>query len=65
MHWNKLKIQPSGKTTDDDIRDFVEWVYRKAERLGFDVDLEMYQEIESGSSDILSTNPIDKSDDAD
>ena len=65
MHWNKLKIHRSCKTTDDDIRDFVEWVYRKAERLGFDVDLEMYQETESGSSDILSTNPLDKSDDAD
>ena len=65
MNWNKLKIEPSNDTTYDDIQDFVEWVYRKAERLGFNVKLETHQETESGSSDVLSTNPLDKSDETD
>tara|TARA_R110000824_G_scaffold26154_3_gene90293 strand:- start:3302 stop:3499 length:198 start_codon:yes stop_codon:yes gene_type:complete len=59
MNWNKLKIQPSSSTTDDDIHDFVEWVYKKAERLGFQVELETYQETGSGSSEAVSTNPLD------
>ena len=61
INWNKLKIQPADDTTYDDIQDFVEWVYKKAERLGFQVELETNQETESGSSDALSPNPLDSS----
>ena len=61
INWNKLKIQPADDTTHDDIQDFVEWVYKKAERLGFQVELETHQETESGSSDALSPNPLDSS----
>ena len=61
INWNKLKIQPADDTTYDDIQDFVEWVYKKAERLGFQVELETHQETESGSSDVLSPNPLDSS----
>ena len=46
--------------TDEDVQDFLEWVYRKAERLGFTVKLQTPQETESGSSDIVSTNPLEK-----
>jgi len=59
MNWNKLKIQPSDDSTYDDIHDFIEWIYRKAERLGFQVELETYQETGSGSSEAVSTNPLD------
>jgi hypothetical protein len=38
IHWNKLKIQPTDDMTDADVRDFVEWVTKKAERLGFSVE---------------------------
>tara|TARA_R100001086_G_scaffold185895_1_gene104155 strand:- start:65 stop:262 length:198 start_codon:yes stop_codon:yes gene_type:complete len=60
MDWNKLYIHPDDDTTDDDILDFIEWVSRKAERLGFRVELKRYQKTESGSSDIVSTNPLEK-----
>ena len=42
-HWNQLFIHPEDDTSDDDVRDFVEWVCRKAERLGFKVELKTYQ----------------------
>jgi hypothetical protein len=58
MEWNKLYIHPSQETTDDDIRDFIEWVSRKAERLGFRAEVERYQKTESGSTDTVSVNPL-------
>ena len=61
MDWSQLYIPPADDTTDDDIRDFVEWVSRKAERLGFRVELKRHQKVESTSSDMVSTNPLDKS----
>ena len=61
MDWNQLYIHPSDDTTDDDIRDFIEWVSRKAERLGFRVELKRHQKIESTSSENVSYNPLDKS----
>ena len=61
MDWNQLYIHPSDDTTDDDIRDFVEWVSRKAERLGFRVELKRHQKIESGSSATVSANPLEQS----
>tara|TARA_A100001201_G_scaffold49879_1_gene49715 strand:- start:1516 stop:1707 length:192 start_codon:yes stop_codon:yes gene_type:complete len=60
MHWDKLYIHPSDKTSKQDIIDFVEWVYQKAERLGFQVELKPHQDTGSGSSDAVSTNPMDK-----
>jgi hypothetical protein len=65
MNWDKLYIQPSDKTSQEDIIDFVEWVYRKAERLGFQVKLEPHQDTGSGSSDAISTNPMDKTNEQD
>jgi len=62
IDWNKLYIHPSDDTTDDDIRDFVEWVSRKAERLGFRVELKRHEKSGAGSTDALSHNPLDKSD---
>ena len=62
MDWNKLYIHPSNDTTDEDIRDFIECVSRKGERLGFKVELKWHKKSESGSTDVMSTNPLDKSD---
>ena len=56
MDWNQLYIHPSDDTTEDDIRDFVEWVSRKAERLGFRVELKLHQKVESTSSETVSSN---------
>lgn len=61
IDWNKLYIHPSDDTTDDDIRDFIEWVSRKAERLGFRVELKRHEQSGSGSTEVLSHNPLDKS----
>ena len=61
MDWSQLYIHPADDTTDDDIRDFVEWGSRKAERLGFRVELKRHQKIESGSSATVSTNPLEQS----
>ena len=59
MDWNKLFIKPATDMPDEDVQDFLEWVYRKAERLGFTVELKTHQETQSGSSDTVSTNPLD------
>tara|TARA_R100001244_G_scaffold19863_1_gene20652 strand:+ start:2107 stop:2301 length:195 start_codon:yes stop_codon:yes gene_type:complete len=59
MDWNKIYITPSNDTTDDDIRDFIEWVSRKAERLGLSVKLERYIK-GSGSLDAVSVNSIEE-----
>lgn len=59
MDWNKLYIHPSKDMTDEDVQDFLEWVYRKAERLGFTVKLKTPEEIGSGSSDVVSTKPLE------
>ena len=59
MDWNNLFIEPATDMTDEDVQDFIEWVYRKAERLGFTVELKTHQEKQSGSSDTISTNPLD------
>ena len=56
-HWNQLFIHPEDDTSDDDVRDFVEWVCRKAERMGFKVELKTYQKEGSGSSEAISTHP--------
>tara|TARA_R110002153_G_scaffold437_3_gene2047 strand:- start:1088 stop:1282 length:195 start_codon:yes stop_codon:yes gene_type:complete len=61
MDWNKIYITPSNDTTDDDIRDFIEWVSRKAERLGLSVKLERYIK-GSGSLDAVSVNTIKEED---
>jgi hypothetical protein len=61
MDWNKIYITPSNDTTDDDIRDFIEWVSRKAERLGLSVKLERYIK-GSGSLDAVSVNTIKEKD---
>jgi|TARA_R110000787_G_scaffold128675_2_gene240446 hypothetical protein len=61
MDWNKIYITPSNDTTDDDIRDFIEWVSRKAERLGLSVKLERYIK-GSGSLDAVSVNSIKEKD---
>tara|TARA_R100000781_G_scaffold113828_1_gene83203 strand:- start:898 stop:1098 length:201 start_codon:yes stop_codon:yes gene_type:complete len=58
INWNKLKIHPSKDMTDVDVKDFVEWVSKKAERLGFNVELKIHQEKESSSSDVMSVNPL-------
>lgn len=58
IHWNKLKIQPTDDMTDADVRDFVEWVTKKAERLGFSVELDLHKESGSGSSEAISPNPL-------
>ena len=58
IHWNKLKIKPTDEMTDADVRDFVEWVTKKAERLGFHVELDLYKESGSGSSEAISPNPL-------
>ena len=42
MDWNKMYITPSSDTSDEEIKDFIEWVSRKAERLGLKVELERY-----------------------
>jgi hypothetical protein len=34
MDWNKMYITPSSDTKDEEIKEFIEWVSRKAERLG-------------------------------
>jgi len=44
--------------SEEDVRDFVEWVCRKAERLGFKVELKTYQKEGSGSSEAISTHPL-------
>jgi hypothetical protein len=44
--------------TDADVRDFMEWVTKKAERLGFNVELDLYKESGSGSSEAVSPNPL-------
>ena len=62
MDWSQLYIHPSDDTTEDDIRDFVEWASRKAERLGFRVELKRHQKIESTSSETVSGNQPDISD---
>ena len=59
MEWNKIYITPSSDTTDDDIRDFIEWVSRKAERLGLSVKLERYIK-GSGSLDAVSVDSIEE-----
>jgi|TARA_R110000823_G_scaffold111096_1_gene231342 hypothetical protein len=59
MDWNKIYITPSNDTTDDDIRDFIEWVSRKAERLGLSVKLERYIK-GSGSLDAVSVDSIEE-----
>ena len=59
MDWNKIYITPSNDTTDDDIRDFIEWVSRKAERLGLSVKLERYIK-GSGSLDAVSVDTIEE-----
>ena len=61
MDWIKIYITPSNDTTDDDIRDFIEWVSRKAERLGLSVKLERYIK-GSGSLDAVSVNSIKEKD---
>ena len=61
MDWNKLYINPEDDTTDDDIMDFIEWVSRKAERLGLSVKLERYIK-GSGSLDAVSVNSIKEKD---
>ena len=61
MDWNKIYITPSNDTTDDDIRDFIEWVSRKAERRGLSVKLERYIK-GSGSLDAVSVNSIKEKD---
>lgn len=58
IHWNKLKIKPTNDMTDADVRDFVEWVTKKAERLGFHVELDLHKESGSGSSEAVSPNPL-------
>ena len=62
MDWSQLYIHPSDDTTEDDIRDFVEWVSRKAERLGFRVELKLHQKVESTSSETVSNNQSYQSD---
>jgi len=62
INWNKLYIHPSNNTTDEDIMDFIEWVSRKAERLGFRVELKRHEKSGSGSAEAISHNPLDKSD---
>jgi len=42
--------------------DFIEWVSRKAERLGFRVELKRHEKSGSGSAEAISHNPLDKSD---
>ena len=59
MDWNKIYITPSNDTTDDDIRDFIEWVSRKAERLGLSGKLERYIK-GSGSLDAVSVDSIEE-----
>ena len=61
MDWNKIYITPSNDTTDDDIRDFIEWVSRIAERLGLSVKLERYIK-GYGSLDAVSVNSIKEKD---
>ena len=58
IYWNKLKIQPTEKMTDADVRDFVVWVTKKAEQLGFQVELDLHKESGSGSSEEVSPNPL-------
>ena len=60
INWNQLYIHPSDDTTDSDVRDFIEWVSRKAERLGFRVELKRQSQSGSGSSEAVSTNPLEK-----
>jgi peptide subunit release factor 1 (eRF1) len=57
-HWNQLFIHPEKDMSEEDVRDFVEWVCRKAERLGFKVELKTYQKEGSGSSEAISTHPL-------
>ena len=59
MNWNQLFIKPAPAITDEDVQDFLEWLSRKAERLGFTVELKTHQETQSGSSDTVSTNPLE------
>ena len=43
---------------DADVRDFVVWVTKKAEQLGFQVELDLHKESGSGSSEAVSPNPL-------
>jgi len=60
MDWNKVYITPSSGATDEDIRDFIEWVCSKAERFGLNAELKRYTKGGSGSSDAVSVNPLEK-----
>tara|TARA_R110000824_G_scaffold231859_1_gene419743 strand:+ start:162 stop:359 length:198 start_codon:yes stop_codon:yes gene_type:complete len=58
MDWNKMYITPSSDTSDEEIKDFIEWVSRKAERLGLKVELERYIKGGTGSLDTVSVESI-------
>jgi|TARA_R100000995_G_scaffold84021_1_gene61488 hypothetical protein len=58
MDWNKMYITPSSDTSDEEIKDFIEWVSRKAERLGLKVELERYIK-GSGSLDTVSADSLE------
>jgi|TARA_R110001583_G_scaffold134500_5_gene286235 hypothetical protein len=58
MDWNKMYITPSSDTKDEEIKDFIEWVSRKAERLGLKVELERYTKGGSSSLDTVSLDSI-------
>ena len=58
MDWNKMYITPSSDTSDEEIKDFIEWVSRKAERLGLKVELERYIK-GSGSLDTVSVDSLE------
>ena len=60
MDWNKMYITPSSDTSDEEIRDFIEWVSRKAERLGLQVELERYIQSGTGSLDTVSVESIEE-----
>jgi hypothetical protein len=60
MDWNKMYITPSSDTSDEEIRDFIEWVSRKAERLGLKVELERYIKSGTGSLDVVSVESIEE-----
>ena len=59
MDWNKMYITPSSDTSDEEIKDFIEWVSRKAERLGLKVELERYIK-GSGSLDTVSVDSLEE-----
>jgi|TARA_R110000737_G_scaffold149894_1_gene179171 hypothetical protein len=58
MDWNKMYITPSSDTKDEEIKEFIEWVSRKAERLGLKVELERYIKGGSSSLDTVSLKSI-------